>query len=59
MVDPQLQGLKNFSQNIKPTMLKIKEAKYGKPPKLSSEELNSILQFYLETINYLSNQTDI
>lgn len=45
----QLQGLKNFTANIKPTMLKIKD---GKKPIAS--EMQSILQFYLEVVDYLS-----
>jgi len=51
----QLEGLKNFSLNIQSTMLKIKEAtRRGKAAKLGSLEQNSILQFYLEVVDYLS-----
>lgn len=47
----QLEGLKNFAVNIKPTMLKIKEGK-----KLTQSELQAILQFYLEVMDYLASQ---
>ncbi len=46
----QLERLKNFAENIKPTMLKIKE---GKKPTI--DELKSVLQFYLETIDFIGN----
>lgn len=48
----QLQGLKNFAVNIKATMLKIKNRE-----KVSKPELDSVLQFYLETIDFLGNIT--
>lgn len=47
-MEQQLQGLKNFAQNIKPTMLKIKNGE-----KVSKPELDSVLQFYLEAIDYI------
>ena len=55
----QVQGLKNFSVNIKDTMLKIKDAVRdgkGKPAKLTIHEQNSIMQFYLEVVDYLGKQ---
>ena len=41
-------SLQNFSKSIKPVMLKIKNKQ-----KLTSEELESILQFYLEAVQEL------
>lgn len=46
----QLQGLKNFAVNIKPTMLKIKDGK-----RIHPDELQNVLQFYLEVLDYLNN----
>lgn len=46
----QSKGLKNFTVNIKPTMAKIKDGK-----KLTNSELQSILEFYLEVVDYISN----
>lgn len=47
----QEQGIKNFAVNIKPTMLKIKENK-----ELTQSELDSVLQFYLEVVDYLGHK---
>jgi hypothetical protein len=53
----QIQGLKNFSINIKKTMLKISDARKGnKVAKLFPEEQSEILEFYLEVVDYLSKQ---
>lgn len=43
----QLQGIKNFAINLKPSILKIKNGK-----KLLPDELNSIREFYLEVVDY-------
>ena len=56
----QKQGLLNFSQNIKSTMLKIKDAQakgYGKAAKLDYSEQQNILNYYLEVCDYLSKQS--
>ncbi len=45
----QLQGIKNFAVNINPIMLRIK---HGKKP--TAQELQSILQFYLEVLDFLN-----
>ena len=45
----QLEGIRNFAVNIKPAMLKIKAGK-----KLSYSELQSVLQFYLEVVDYVA-----
>jgi len=53
----QKQGLRNFSRNIKPTMLKIQEAVNsgkGKPVKMDYHEQYNILQYYLEVVDFLS-----
>ncbi len=47
----QLQGLKNFSENIKDTMLKLRTKE-----KLTPSERESIVQYYLEIVDYLSQQ---
>jgi hypothetical protein len=39
----EFEGLKNFTRNIKPVILKIKDGK-----KLTQSELNQIKEFYLE-----------
>ena len=53
----QLEGLKNFSLNIKGTMLRIKEATgRGKVARLGFHEQDTILQFYLEVVDYLSKE---
>lgn len=49
----QIMGLTNFAKNIEGTMLKIKKGE-----KVSQSELQSILQFYLEVVNYLHNQVN-
>ena len=48
----QLQGLKNFSLNIRELMLKCKNGE-----KITREEQQTIVEFYLETIDYLSKAT--
>lgn len=50
----QLEGLRNFALNIKPTMLSIKNGE-----KVSQPELASLLQFYLEVLDYLSKAETI
>lgn len=45
----QLEGLKNFCENIQRTMFKIKDGE-----KLEAHDKNDILQFYLEVVDYLS-----
>lgn len=45
----QKQGLKNMAINIEKSMVKI-----TKREKLTQTELDSIAQFYLEVVNYLS-----
>ena len=53
----QLEGLRNFSINIKDTMLKIKDAtRNSKLARLESHEQDNILQFYLEVVDYLSKE---
>lgn len=53
----QLEGLKNFSLNIKDTMLKIKDAeRHIGIAKLTKGEQCTILQFYLEVVDYLSKE---
>ena len=47
----QLDGLKNFAGNMKPIMLKVKNREA-----LSTTELENILQFYLEVVDYLSTK---
>lgn len=49
----QLEGLRNFAVNLKPTMKQIEGRK-----KLLPSELQSILQFYLEVVDYLSGQAN-
>ena len=44
----QLEGIRNFAKNIEPTMKKIKRKE-----KVKTEELQSVLQFYLEVLDYL------
>ena len=45
----QLQGIKNFTANIQPVMLRIRNGRTVTKP-----ELESVLQFYLEVVNYLA-----
>lgn len=45
----QIEGLKNFAQNIKKTMLK-----FQKGEKLESYEAKSITEFYLEVCYFLN-----
>jgi hypothetical protein len=59
----QLQGLANFAGYIKPIMHKVKQIidyragdKVSMQKAFTKQELNSILQFYLETCDYLSKQ---
>ena len=53
----QLEGLKNFSVNIKSVMLKIRDAREGfKDVRLTASEQSRILQFYLEVVDYLSKE---
>jgi len=53
----QLEGLKNFSLNIKPVMLKIRDAKREfKVAKLTTSEQSRILEYYLEVVDYLSKE---
>ena len=47
----QLQGLKNYIYNIKPVMLKLRTKK-----RLTTEERETIVQFYLEVADYLSRK---
>ena len=47
----QKKGLRNFCQNIKPTMTKCREGK-----RLTKEEQETIVQFYLEVVSYLGSQ---
>lgn len=47
----QLEGLKNFAQNVKPVMQKCKNRQ-----KLTKSEQQSILQFYFEVVDYLAKQ---
>ena len=53
----QLEGLKNFSQNIKGTMEKLHATK-NTTAKLSYSEAHSLVNFYLEVVDYLSKQTE-
>lgn len=56
-MDEQKQGLINFATNVKPIMLRVKsaiDAGKGQPANLTLREENSILQFYLEVVDYLS-----
>lgn len=60
-MNEQKQGLKNFSENIRPIMLKVKQIvdyRAGNTVSMqkafTKQELNSILQYYLEVVNYLS-----
>ena len=43
------EGLRNYCVNIKSTMIKIRDKE-----KLSSDELNQILEFYKEVMCFLS-----
>lgn len=45
----QKEGLKNFAVNIKPIMERIRDKK-----SLSTSQLQSILQFYIEVVNFIS-----
>ncbi len=45
----QKQGLKNFALNIQPAIHKLRDR-----AKLSEGEQESIVQFYLEVVNYLA-----
>lgn len=53
----QLEGLKNFSGNIKATMMKLHETK-NPTVKLTYSEAHSLVNFYLEVVDYLSKQTE-
>lgn len=58
-MDEQLTGLKNFAVNIRPIAHKLDtiiKYKAGDKATLTKVEANSLLQFYLETVNYLSKQ---
>lgn len=46
----QKQGLKNFAVNIKGTMKKCQNGE-----KLTKDEQNTILQFYLEVVDFLGH----
>jgi len=53
----QKQGLQNFAVNIKDIMQKVEDTiteGMGKPAKLTLHEQRSILQFYLEVVDYIS-----
>ena len=45
----QKQGLRNFTQNIKPVMLKCKDGK-----RLTKNEQKQIVEFYLEVVDFIS-----
>ncbi len=45
-----MEGLKNFALNIKPLMFKLRTNE-----KLTKEEKEKIVQFYLEVINVVTN----
>jgi len=51
----QKEGIRNYSLNIRDSMLKIQEAtNKNKVAKLTTSEQYSILNFYLEVVDYLS-----
>ena len=45
----QVEGWRNFSLNVRTTMLKIRNGE-----KLTKSELNDVVEFYLEVVDYLS-----
>jgi len=46
-----IQGISNFTVNIKPLMKKLQEA--HKPETLTTAEMNQIVQYYLEVVDLL------
>ena len=48
-----IEGVENFSINIKPVMMKLKNG-----GKLSSDEKNQIVQFYLAVCNMIANYNE-
>jgi hypothetical protein len=53
----QLEGLKNYSLNINGIMEKLHTTK-NPTVKLSFSEAHSLVNFYLEVVDYLSKQTE-
>ena len=47
----QKQGIKNFAVNIKPIMEKCRHGK-----KLTKQEQETIVQFYLEVVDFISKE---
>jgi hypothetical protein len=56
MEQTQLQGLKNYSRNIKDLMLTMHNNK--KPIRLSTQDQSLIVEYYLEVVDYLAKQND-
>ena len=46
-----IHGISNFAMNIKPLMKRLQEA--HKPEKLTCSEMNTIVQYYLESLDLL------
>jgi hypothetical protein len=57
-MNAKLEGLKNFCQNVKPVMLKLhRTPHHGKvSAKLTHDERQQVVQFYLEVASYLNEQ---